>query len=120
MIKRRKLGYMVLVIKVGVRSREWKNYPKKRKYHSPKNEKSTEVGASTPTSTSKTKVVVDISSDSEHSKPVEFGASTPTSTSKTKVVVVDISSDSEHSKPVEGYRLFDLNMLSKLVTYLLW
>ena len=32
---------------------------------------------------------------------------------------MDISSDSEHSKPVEGFRLFDLNMLSKLVADLL-
>ena len=72
------------------KQRTKKNYPKKRKYHPPKNEKSAEVGAATATSTS-----------------------------QTKVVDVDISSDSEHSKPVEGYRLFDLNMLSTLVADLL-
>ena len=75
MIKRRKLGYMVLVIKVGVRSRE-------RKKKLSKKEK-------------------------------------VPSTQETTKVVVDISSDSEHSKTVEGYRLFDLNMLSKLVAELL-
>ena len=72
------------------KQRTKKNYPKKRKYRPPKNEKSAEVGSATTTSTS-----------------------------QTKVVDVDISSDSENSKPAEGYRLLDLNMLSTLVADLL-